>query len=81
VEAGLWAARCAPADGRLVLLAVSLLGVPLLIDLMSLAGIYASTAALLTVFDMQVDPGETRLLPTLDLRVTSIRPRHQGSSR
>jgi hypothetical protein len=32
--------------------AVSLLGVPRLIDLMSLAGMYASTAALLTVFDM-----------------------------
>jgi 4-carboxymuconolactone decarboxylase len=46
--------------------AVSLLGVPLLIDLMSLAGMYASTAALLTVFDMQLDAGETHLLPLLD---------------
>lgn len=43
--------------------AVSLLGVPLLMDLMSLAGMYASTAALLTVFDMQLDSGETHLLP------------------
>jgi 4-carboxymuconolactone decarboxylase len=46
--------------------AVSLLGVPLPIDLMSLAGMYASTAALLNVFDMQLDPGETHLLPSLD---------------
>jgi 4-carboxymuconolactone decarboxylase len=46
--------------------AVSLLGVPLLIDLMSLAGMYASTAALLNVFAMQLDPGETHLLPSLD---------------
>jgi hypothetical protein len=46
--------------------AVSLLGVPLLIDLISLAGMYASTAALLNVFDMQLDPGETHLLPSLD---------------
>ena len=46
--------------------AVSLLGVALLIDLMSLAGMYASTAALLNVFDMQLDPGETHLLPSLD---------------
>jgi 4-carboxymuconolactone decarboxylase len=45
--------------------AVSLLGVPLLIDLMSLAGMYASTAALLTVFDMQLDVDETHLLPPL----------------
>jgi hypothetical protein len=27
---------------------------------------YASTAALLTVFDMQLDAGETHLLPPLD---------------
>jgi hypothetical protein len=40
--------------------------VPLLIDLMSLAGMYASTAALLNVFDMQLDSGETHLLPSLD---------------
>ncbi len=45
--------------------AVSLLGVPLLIDLITLAGTYASTAALLAVFDMQLDPGETHLLPSL----------------
>jgi 4-carboxymuconolactone decarboxylase len=46
--------------------AVSLLGVPRLVDLVTLAGTYASTAALLTVFDMQLDPGETHLLPSLD---------------
>src|SRR5216683_1379731 len=46
--------------------AVSLLGVPLLIDLITLAGTYASTAALLAVFDMQLDPGETHLLPSLE---------------
>jgi len=45
--------------------AVALLGVRLLIDLVSLAGMYASTAALLTVFDMQLDAGETHLLPKL----------------
>jgi 4-carboxymuconolactone decarboxylase len=45
--------------------AVSLLGVPLLIDLITLAGTYASTAALLKVFDMQLDVGETHLLPSL----------------
>jgi len=45
--------------------AVSLLGVPLLIDLITLAGTYASTAALLKVFDMQLDAGETHLLPSL----------------
>jgi len=46
--------------------AVSLLGVPLLVDLITLAGTYASTAALLTVFDMQPDAGETHLLPSLE---------------
>jgi 4-carboxymuconolactone decarboxylase len=46
--------------------AASLLGVRLLIDLMSLVGMYANTAALLNVFDMQLDPGETHLLPSLD---------------
>jgi len=46
--------------------AVSLLGVRLLIDLVSLAGMYAGTAALLTVFDMQLDAGETHLLPARD---------------
>jgi hypothetical protein len=45
--------------------AVALLGVPLLIDLIALAGMYASTAALLTVFDMQLDAGEMHLLPSL----------------
>jgi 4-carboxymuconolactone decarboxylase len=46
--------------------AVSLLGVRLLIDLVSLAGMYAGTAALLTVFDMQLDAGESHLLPPRD---------------
>jgi 4-carboxymuconolactone decarboxylase len=46
--------------------ALSLFGVRLLIDLMSLAGMYAGTAALLTVFDMQLDAGETHLLPPRD---------------
>lgn len=46
--------------------AVALLGVPLLVDLISLAGMYAGTAALLTVFDMQLDAGETHLLPSLE---------------
>ena len=46
--------------------AVSLLGVPRLVDLITLAGTYASTAALLTVFDMQLDEGETHLLPSLE---------------
>jgi hypothetical protein len=45
---------------------MALLGVPLLVDLVTLAGTYASTAALLTVFDMQLDPGETHLLPSLE---------------
>jgi 4-carboxymuconolactone decarboxylase len=45
--------------------AVALLGVPLLVDLITLAGTYASTAALLKVFDMQLDVGETHLLPSL----------------
>jgi hypothetical protein len=44
---------------------VALLGVRQLIDLVSLAGMYASTAALLTVFDMQLDAGETHRLPRL----------------
>jgi 4-carboxymuconolactone decarboxylase len=46
--------------------AVSLFGVRLLIDLVSLAGMYAGTAALLTVFDMQLDVGETHLLSPRD---------------
>jgi hypothetical protein len=37
--------------------AVSLLGVPLLIDLITLDGTYASTAALLKVFEMQLEAG------------------------
>jgi 4-carboxymuconolactone decarboxylase len=38
-------------------------GVKGLIDLVSLMGNYAATAALLTVFDMQLDEGETHILP------------------
>jgi 4-carboxymuconolactone decarboxylase len=34
-----------------------------LVDLVALMGNYAGTAALLTAFDMQLDPGETALLP------------------
>jgi 4-carboxymuconolactone decarboxylase len=45
--------------------AVSLLGMPRLVDLITLAGTYASTAALLCVFDMQLDDDETNLLPSL----------------
>jgi 4-carboxymuconolactone decarboxylase len=46
--------------------AVSLLGVPGLVDLITLVGTYASTAALLKVFDMQLDAGATHLLPSLE---------------
>ena len=45
--------------------AASLLGVPGLVDLVTLAGTYASTAALLCVFDMQLDDDETNVLPSL----------------
>ena len=45
--------------------AAFLLGAPLLVDLITLAGTYASTAALLAVFDMQLDVGETHLLPPI----------------
>lgn len=38
-------------------------GVRGLIDLVALMGNYAATAALLTVFDMQLDEGETHILP------------------
>ena len=34
-----------------------------LVDLVALMGNYAATAALLTVFDMQLDPGQAPLLP------------------
>ena len=34
-----------------------------LIDLVALMGNYAATAAILTVFDMQLDDGETHILP------------------
>jgi 4-carboxymuconolactone decarboxylase len=54
--------------------AVALLGVRLLIDLVSLAGMYASTAALLTVFDMQLDAGETHLLSDV-----ALEPRRVGT--
>ncbi|MDB5569575.1 MAG: carboxymuconolactone decarboxylase [Hyphomicrobiales bacterium] len=38
-------------------------GAPKLVNLVALMGNYASTAALLTVFDMQIDEGTTALLP------------------
>jgi hypothetical protein len=44
---------------------VSMLGVRVLVDLVTLAGTYASTSALLATFDMQLDDGETHLLPVL----------------
>jgi 4-carboxymuconolactone decarboxylase len=34
-----------------------------LVDLVAVMGNYAGTAALLTAFDMQVDPGQPPLLP------------------
>ena len=37
-----------------------------LVDLVALMGNYAGTAALLTAFDMQLDPGQTPLLPVDD---------------
>ncbi len=46
--------------------AIALLGAPRLVDLITLVGTNASTAALLTTFDMQLDPGETHLLPVLE---------------
>jgi hypothetical protein len=36
-----------------------------LVDLVALMGNYAGTAALLTVFDMQLDPGQPQPLPPL----------------
>jgi 4-carboxymuconolactone decarboxylase len=36
-----------------------------LVDLVALMGNYAGTAALLTAFDMQLDPNQTPLLPPL----------------
>ena len=41
------------------------LGVPLLVDLVTLGGAYASIATLLAVLDMQLDVGETHLLPPI----------------
>jgi 4-carboxymuconolactone decarboxylase len=38
-------------------------GAPKLVNLVALMGNYAATAALLTVFDMQLDEGATALLP------------------
>jgi 4-carboxymuconolactone decarboxylase len=39
-----------------------------LVDLVALMGNYASTAALLTAFDMQLDPGQPPPLPRLSFR-------------
>ena len=38
-------------------------GAKQLVDLVALMGKYAATAAMLCVFDMQLDEGETSLLP------------------
>lgn len=43
--------------------ALARFGARKLVDLAALMGNYASTAAVLTVFDMQLDEGETALLP------------------
>ncbi len=43
--------------------ALSQFGRRALVDLVALMGNYAGTAALLTAFDMQLDPGQTPLLP------------------
>jgi 4-carboxymuconolactone decarboxylase len=43
--------------------AIDAFGARKLVDLVSLMGSYAATAALLCVFDMQLDEGETLLLP------------------
>jgi 4-carboxymuconolactone decarboxylase len=43
--------------------ALSLFGRRALVDLVALMGNYAGTAALLTAFDMQLDPGQPPLLP------------------
>jgi 4-carboxymuconolactone decarboxylase len=43
--------------------ALSQFGRRALVDLAALMGNYAGTAALLTAFDMQLDPGQTPLLP------------------
>ena len=46
--------------------ALKLLGRRKVIDLVALMGNYAGTAALLTAFDMQLDPGQKPLLPVDD---------------
>ena len=46
--------------------ALHLFGRAKLVDLVALMGNYAATAALLTAFDMQLDPGQKPLLPSLD---------------
>jgi 4-carboxymuconolactone decarboxylase len=45
--------------------ALALFGARKLVDLVALMGNYAATAALLTAFDMQLDPGQPPLLPVL----------------
>ena len=45
--------------------ALALFGPRKLVDLVALMGNYAATAALLTAFDMQLDPGQPPLLPVL----------------
>src|SRR5258708_28989046 len=46
--------------------ALHLFGRAKLVDLVALMGNYAATAALLTAFDMQLDPGRQPLFPSLD---------------
>jgi 4-carboxymuconolactone decarboxylase len=43
--------------------AIDMFGPRQLVDLVALMGKYSATAAMLTVFDMQLDDGETSLLP------------------
>jgi 4-carboxymuconolactone decarboxylase len=45
--------------------ALKIFGPKQLVELVTLMGFYSSTAALLTAFDMQVDPGKKPLLPLL----------------
>lgn len=45
--------------------ALALFGEKPLVDLVALMGNYAATAAMLTAFDMQLDPGQEALLPEI----------------
>lgn len=50
-------------DSDVFALALEIFGPKQLVELVTLMGFYSSTAALLTAFDMQVDPGKEPLLP------------------